>query len=66
MFVNVVATPAGIPFPPLRSPTLCALVDPARWKLWTGTKRPVSPGAVTPGSPADTKASARDGIPQGR
>lgn len=66
VFVNVVATRAGIPFPPLRLPTLCSVVDTARWKLWRGTKQPISAGAVTLGSLTDTKASTQDSIPQSR
>lgn len=66
VFVSVVATRAGIPFPPLRLPTLCSVVDTARWKLWRGTKRPISGSAVTLGSLTDTKASTRDSIPQSR
>jgi len=43
-FVNTVATRAGIP-----SPTLCLVVDTARWKLWGGTKQAHLCHAVTLG-----------------
>lgn len=40
VFLVVVVAPtwARIPVPPLSSPTLCCVVDTARWKLWKGTK----------------------------
>lgn len=58
-FLNTVATRAGIPFPSLRSPTLCFIVDIVRWKLGEGQSSPSLP-ALWPWVP-DRYKSVRAG-----